>query len=92
MDDENANVIEELRQVRKALAFLSYSLWSVGALLTIRHQPSSPGETPARVDLDSPEGRKIGVDALLGFAALTKIAMDEWASPTSSLPIPPWKM
>ena len=55
-----------------------------------RIDPRSPEPKP--LDLSTPEGKKIGLAALNGFAALVKLAMDEWGEPDASRPIGvvPW--
>jgi hypothetical protein len=91
MDDEK--LMEELRALRRDLRFLLYSTWALGVMENLRAQIGSQSKEPMGLNLSSPEGRKLGLDALNGFLALVKFAMDECEKPGSTFPITsPWKM
>jgi hypothetical protein len=86
---ENDDSIQQPLGLEK---WFAYCIVTVGALLTMRQQTDHPSPKPQYLDLSTPEGRKIGLDALRAFAALMKLAMDEWEKPGSPRPMPPWAM
>jgi hypothetical protein len=91
MDDEN--VIEELRALRGVLRYLLYSIWALGAMQNVRAQTGSQSEEHVPLNLKSPEGRKLALNALDGFLTLAQFAMDEHGKPDSTFAVPPpWKM
>ncbi|MGC9995277.1 MAG: hypothetical protein ABSE79_08130 [Terriglobia bacterium] len=91
MDVEN--LVEELRALRSDVRFLIYSVWAFGALLNLRVQAGSESEKPMQLNLDSPDGQKLAVDALNGFLNLAQLARDKCEKGASTFQIPPgWKM
>jgi hypothetical protein len=66
---ESENLTDERPRFRKLLL---YCVCTVGALLTKRQRidPRSPESKP--LDLSTPEGRKIGLAALNGFASRSR--------------------
>lgn len=90
---DNEKLIEELHALREAVKILTWSVCALGALQNLRGQAGSQSEEPAQLNLESPEGRKLALDALTGFLSLAKFGMDEYSKPDSTFPIPPsWKM
>ena len=89
---DNENVIEELCALRGVLRCLVYSIWALGAMQNVRAQTGSQSEEHAPLNLKSPEGRKLALDALNGFLTLAQFAMDEHGKPDSTFAVPPWKM
>jgi len=90
---DNENVIEELCALRGVLRCLVYSIWALGAMQNVRAQTGSQSEEHAPLNLKSPEGRKLALDALNGFLTLAQFAMHEHGKPDSTFAVPPpWKM
>ncbi|MGB7593469.1 MAG: hypothetical protein WCD04_17345 [Terriglobia bacterium] len=91
MDDEK--LIEEVRNLRGILESLLYAIWALGAIQNLRAQTGSQSQESMDVNLDSPEGRELALQAMKGFGSLAGFVMNESRKPDSAFRVPsPWKM